>query len=93
MFNLRITEIEAFVPSENLLVKLLSDVHVEIATYTYEMIQRYVTNELMDESALQEDYRRVFAKAMGPLGLQWHGEIRSLISTNALNRDANWFLA
>lgn len=66
---------------------------VEIANYTYEMIQRYVTNELMDESALQEDYRRVFAKAMGPLGLQWHGEIRSRISTNALNRDANWFLA
>jgi len=66
---------------------------VEIANYTYEMIQRYVTKELMDESALQEDYRRVFAKAMGPLGMQWHGEIRSRISTNALNRDANWFLA
>lgn len=66
---------------------------LEIAHYTYEMIQRYVAYESNDESALQEDYRRVLTKAMGPLGLQWHGEIRSRISTDALNRNAHWFLA
>jgi hypothetical protein len=47
----------------------------------------------VEESAMQKDYQQVMTQAMGPLGAQWHGEIRSQMSADFLHRNAPWFLA
>lgn len=65
----------------------------EIATYAAEMVEKYTTRSTVEESAMQKDYQQVMTQAMGPLGAQWHGEIRSQISADFLHRNAQWFLA
>jgi putative glycosyltransferase (TIGR04372 family) len=65
----------------------------EISTYASEMVEKYATKSTMGESPVQKDYQRVMTQAMGPLGAQWHGEIRSQMSVDFLHRNAPWFLA
>jgi hypothetical protein len=65
----------------------------EIAEYAGEMVEKYVVDKAGNVSPLQGDYQRVMTEAMGPLGEQWHGEIRSQISGGFLQRNAQWFLA
>jgi hypothetical protein len=57
------------------------------------MVEKYSTRSTVEESAMQKDYQQVMTQAMGPLGAQWHGEIRSQISADFLHRNAQWFLA
>ena len=64
----------------------------EIADYTAEMVEKYVGNNEGSASQLQREYQRTMAEAMGPLGAQWHGEIRSQMSGGFLQRNAEWFL-
>ena len=65
----------------------------EIAEYAAEMVEKYVGNNERSVSPLQREYQRTMAEAMGPLGAQWHGEIRSQVSGGFLQRNAEWFLA
>jgi hypothetical protein len=44
------------------------------------------------ESSLQQSYQLAFASAMGDLGAQWHGQIRSQMSESFLSEHADWFL-
>jgi hypothetical protein len=57
------------------------------------MVEKYAMKSTMGESPVQKDYQRVMTQAMGPLGAQWHGEIRSQMSADFLHRNAPWFLA
>ena len=65
----------------------------EIAEYAAEMVEKYVGNNERSVSPLQREFQRTMAEAMGPLGAQWHGEIRSQMSGGFLQRNAEWFLA
>lgn len=65
----------------------------EIAEYVAEMVEKYVGKSERGVSPLQSKYQRMMAEAMGSLGAQWHGEIRSQMSTGFLERNAEWFLA
>jgi putative glycosyltransferase (TIGR04372 family) len=65
----------------------------EIAQYVRDMVKK-VQDEAAPrpESSLQQSYQLAFASAMGDLGAQWHGQIRSHMSESFLSEHADWFL-
>jgi putative glycosyltransferase (TIGR04372 family) len=65
----------------------------EIAQYVREMVMR--TQGVIGCQPLSEiqlSYQSTFASAMGDLGAQWHGQIRSQMSESFLSEHADWFL-
>jgi putative glycosyltransferase (TIGR04372 family) len=65
----------------------------EIAQYVREMVKR--TKGAIGHQPLSEmqlAYQSTFASAMGNLGAQWHGQIRSQMSESFLSEHADWFL-
>ena len=65
----------------------------EIAQYVRDMVKK-VQDEATPrpESSMQQSYQLAFASAMGDLGAQWHGQIRSQMSESFLSEHADWFL-
>jgi putative glycosyltransferase (TIGR04372 family) len=65
----------------------------EIAQYVRDMVKK-VQDEAAPrpESSMQQSYQLAFASAMGDLGAQWHGQIRSQMSESFLSEHADWFL-
>lgn len=65
----------------------------EIAQYVREMVKKTEGEKGHQPlSEMQLLYQSKFASAMGDLGAQWHGQIRSQMSETFLSKHVDWFL-
>jgi putative glycosyltransferase (TIGR04372 family) len=67
----------------------------EIAGYVREMLARYHSETLLDAPTNPQQllYQNRFASAMGELGEEWHGPIRSHLAESFLEANGKWFLS
>ena len=67
----------------------------QIAGYVREMLVRYRSETLLVVSTNPEQllYQNRFASAMGDLGKEWHGPIRSHLAESFLEINGKWFLS
>ena len=67
----------------------------EIASYVREMLERYRSGTLFNTqtNSDQLSYQLKLASAMGKLGEEWHGPIRSHLAESFLEVNGKWFLS
>lgn len=67
----------------------------QIAGYVREMLVRFHSETLLDvpRNPQQLLYQNKFASAMGDLGKEWHGPIRSHLAESFLETNGKWFLS
>jgi len=67
----------------------------EIASYVREMLERYRSGTLINSqtNSDQLSYQLKLASAMGKLGEEWHGPIRSHLAESFLEVNGKWFLS